>query len=143
MSNTPLAYVNSASGIEPTQLEGFFVGWPNPPSPQTHLRLLRKSDRVVLAVDQDRDIVVGFITAIDDRTLSAYIPFLEVLPNYQGIGIGTELVTRMLESLNGFYMIDLVCDPGLRRYYQRLGFSETAAMSIREYRYQFGFTGAE
>ena len=30
--------------------------------------------------------VVGFVTAISDGVLSAYIPLLEVLPEYQGAG---------------------------------------------------------
>ncbi|WP_218212220.1 GNAT family N-acetyltransferase, partial [Pseudomonas sp. 2822-15] len=76
-------------------LQGFFVGWPNPPSSHTHLKLLEKSTHIVLAVDDENEQVVGFITAISDGVLSAYIPLLEVLTEYQGRGIGKELVRRM------------------------------------------------
>ena len=44
-------YTDSLDGIETRQLDGFFVGWPHPPSPETHLRLLSGSDHVVLAID--------------------------------------------------------------------------------------------
>lgn len=75
-------------------LHGFFVDWPNPPTPETHLRLLQQSDFVVLARDERSGQVVGFITAISDGVLSAYIPLLEVLPSFQGQGIGSELCAR-------------------------------------------------
>jgi predicted N-acetyltransferase YhbS len=65
--------------------------------------------------------VVGFITAISDGVLSAYIPLLEVLKPYQGQGIGGRLVQRMLDQLNGYYMIDLLCDPELESFYARFG----------------------
>ena len=63
-----IAYTDSAGAVSPTQLTGFCVGWPNPPSPETHLRLLRESDQVVLAWDEEKERVVGFITAITERT---------------------------------------------------------------------------
>ncbi len=89
-----ISYTDSLTGIEATNLRGFFVGWPNPPSPETHLRLLQNSDHIVLAVDEETGNAVGFITAISDGVLSAYIPCLEVLPAYRGRGIGQELVRR-------------------------------------------------
>lgn len=116
-----IVYEDDAAGVLPEQLEGFFVGWPSPPSPERHLELLRGSAHVVLAREEDGR-VVGFVTAISDGVLSAYIPLLEVLPAYQGRGIGTELMRRMREKLAGLYMADLACDPELESFYHRLGF---------------------
>lgn len=124
-----IEYVNYIDGIELHNISGFFVGWPNPPSPQKHLELLKNSDYIWLAVDNER--VVGFVTAISDNVLSAYIPLLEVLPGYQGLGIGTELVRRMLDSLRDLYMIDLMCDENLTNFYKRLGMSPSHGMIIR------------
>jgi ribosomal protein S18 acetylase RimI-like enzyme len=115
-----IVYEEDASAVAPEQLEGFFVGWPSPPSPERHLELLRGSAHVVLARDEDGR-VVGFVTAISDGVLSAYIPLLEVLPEYQGRGIGTELMRRMLAKLRGLYMVDLSCDAALEPFYRRLG----------------------
>ena len=126
-----LSYVDSIEGITPDRLRGFFVGWPNPPSPETHLRLLANSDAVVLAIDRASGDVVGFITAISDGVLSAYIPLLEVLPAYQGRGIGQELVRRMLAKLDGLYMVDLLCDPELQPFYARLGMQPATGMMLR------------
>lgn len=112
-------------------LAGFFVGWPNPPSAEVHLRILQGSSHVVLAVDGKQ--VVGFITAISDSVSTAYIPFLEVLPDYQKRGIGKELVRRLLAQLQNFYMIDLTCDKELIPFYESLGLHPATAMSIRNY----------
>ena len=102
-----IKYVDSVDGIRAENLHGFFAGWRDAPSPEMHLQLLGGSDHVVLAVDEDDGNVAGFITAISDGVLSAHIPLLEVLPAYQGQGIGQELTRRMLEKLNGLYAVDL------------------------------------
>ncbi len=133
-----IRYTESIEGVTAEQLDGFFVGWGKPPTPETHLKLLGSSDHVVLAIDDTRRAVVGFITAITDGILSAYLPFLEVLPEYKGQGIGTELTRRMLARLDRLYMIDLVCDENLRPFYERLGMKPFTAMVIRDYDRQSG-----
>lgn len=119
-------------------LEGFFVGWPTPPSPETHFKLLKNSSKIVLALSEDADKVVGFITAISDGVLSAYIPFLEVLPEYKNKGIGKELVQRMMTELADIYMIDLCCDDDLVPYYEKLGMIKCNGMLLRNYEMQSG-----
>jgi GNAT superfamily N-acetyltransferase len=131
-----ITYTDTLDGITPEQLQGFFVGWPHPPSPETHLKLLKGSSHVVLALDGAR--VVGFINAISDGVLSAFVPLLEVLPEYQGRGIGGELVRQMLERLRDFYTVDLVCDPDLQPFYQRFGMRPYTAMLARNYDRQSG-----
>ena len=116
-----MIYKISLDGISADMLNGFFVDWPNPPNQQTHLKLLKQSSKVVIAIDDKTNQVVGFITAISDGVLSAYIPFLEVLPEYKNKGIGKELVERMLKELDDIYMIDLCCDDDLVPYYEKFG----------------------
>ena len=133
-----LSYRVDHSGIAPAQLRGFFVGWPNPPSPETHLKILQQSSYVVLAIDDETNQVVGFVTAISDKVLSAYIPLLEVLPDYQFRGIGRTLMEKMLEQLAGLYMIDLTCDEMMQKMYAQLGFRPMTAMMIRDFQNQAG-----
>ena len=133
-----IEYRDSADGVAPSQLRGFFEGWPDHPSPETHLRLLQQSTHVVLAIDGEAGHVVGFITAVSDRVLAAYIPLLEVLPAYQGRGIGSQLVRRMLERLEQLYMIDLVCDPEVAPFYEKLGMRRMPAMVVRNQERQSG-----
>lgn len=133
-----IRYQHDLHGITPDRLNGFFVGWPNPPDPETHWRILKGSQEIVLAVDDDSDSVVGFINAIADGVLAAYIPLLEVRPDYQGGGVGSELARRLLERLKGYYMIDLVCDPELEVFYGPLGMRSYHAMMIRDMSNQSG-----
>ncbi|RSD28810.1 GNAT family N-acetyltransferase [Mesobacillus subterraneus] len=133
-----MIYKNNAAGISAGMLEGFFVGWPDAPDTETHIQLLKKSDKVIIAVDEEANRVIGFITAITDHTLSAYIPFLEVLPAYHNKGVGKELVSRMLKELEGTYMIDLMCDENLQPYYEQMGMIKSSGMIIRNYQNQSG-----
>lgn len=127
-----ITYTDSIADVTPAQLQGFFVGWPNPPTPATHLRILAGSYAAVLARD-DSGAVVGFITAISDGVSAAYIPHLEVLPVYRGQGIGSELVRRMLARLRQLYMVDLICDEDVQPFYERLGMRRYTGMLVRNY----------
>ncbi|NJP38892.1 GNAT family N-acetyltransferase [Alkalicoccus luteus] len=133
-----MKYVMSLETITSEMLQGFFADWPQFPDPETHLLLLRQSWKVIIALDEQRNKVAGFITAISDGVLSAYIPLLEVLPSYKNQGIGKELVTRMLHECSGLYMIDLCCDDDLTGYYHSLGFRKTNGMMKRNYDAQTG-----
>jgi len=133
-----IQYQSHANDIEADQLQGFFVGWPNPPSSKTHLHLLKRSSHIVLAIDDSTNSIIGFINAISDHVLCAYIPLLEVLPEYQGNGIGSELVRRLLSYLDGFYMIDLICDEKLQPFYDRLGMQPALGMVVRDFDNQSG-----
>lgn len=128
-----ITYTDSLDAITADKLKGFFVGWPNPPKPDAHLRILQGSSHVVLAVDDQTNQVVGFITAISDGVSAAYIPHLEVLPAYQKQGIGSALVTRMLARLRHLYVIDLMCDPDLQPFYERFGMRRYTGMLVRNY----------
>jgi GNAT superfamily N-acetyltransferase len=135
---TAIRYVTSLEGITADDLRGgFWVGWPDPPSPATHFAMLRGSEAIVLAVDDnaasgDGSRVVGFVNAVGDGVLAAYLPLLEVLPVWQGQGIGSELVRRILAELEPRYMVDLVCDEDLVPFYERLGLSPYRAMIRRD-----------
>lgn len=131
-----IAYTDSVQNISAENLQGFFVGWKNPPSSETHLKLLAGSDRIIMALDDETGNVVGFITAISDGILCAYIPLLEVLPAYQKRGIGQELVRRMSEKLKELYMVDLFCDPELQPFYARFGMKPGFGMMLRNYERQ-------
>jgi ribosomal protein S18 acetylase RimI-like enzyme len=133
-----ITYRLDTTDVGPQQLVGFFQDWPKGPSPKTHLRLLEGSNHIVLALDEETGNVVGFVTAITDGALAAYVPFLEVLPVYRGRGIARELMRRVRDALRGYYMIDLICDPELEPFYETLGFTRLTAMALRDYEQQSG-----
>ena len=114
-------YTDDLAGIREDMLPGFFAGWPRRPSARQHLAVLRKSYRSVVAIDDADDRVAGFVNMLSDGVLTAFIPWLEVLPRYQGQGIGSELMRRILADTEMFYSVDLVCDEPLIPYYARFG----------------------
>jgi GNAT superfamily N-acetyltransferase len=128
-SPAPVEYRTGVAGLGPDDLTGFFVGWPDPPNPATLLALLRGSTHVVLAWHAGR--VVGFVTALSDGVLMAYVPLLEVLPGYQGSGVGTGLVNRVLDEIGELYGVDVCCDDDVVPYYARFGFQRVNGMVLR------------
>jgi predicted N-acetyltransferase YhbS len=63
--------------------------------------------------------------------LTAFIPWLEVLADYQGQGIGGELMRRILAETERFYSVDLVCDAELVPYYTRFGMGAASSAVLR------------
>lgn len=132
-----LTYQTTTDGLSADQLDGgFFSDWLDPPSPETHLRVLEQSDHRVVALRDGK--VIGFITAISDGVLSAFVTLLEVLPEEQDKGIGHSLMNQLMQDIGDIYMVDLVCDANLSRFYAELGFATATGMSRRNYEMQSG-----
>lgn len=128
-------YLVSASGLTADQLAGgFFDGWATPLNADEHVKLLRAAAHVVLAVEDDQ--VVGFVNALSDGVLTAYIPLLEVLPAWRGQGIGSELVRRLLEEIGPLYMIDVMCDADVFPFYGQLGFQRSEGGVVRHHEWR-------
>lgn len=124
-----IEYSTDPTGLGPDDLADFFVGWPDPPSPAGRVALLRGSTHVVVARDAGR--VVGFVTALSDGVLMAYVPLLEVLPEYQGTGVGTALVNQVLDEIGDLYGVDVCCDDDVVAFYERFGFQRVNGMVLR------------
>ena len=129
-----IQYQDSIANRGSEKLDGFFVGWAKPPTLQKRRQVLQQSDFVLLAIDSETDKMVGFITAITDG-LFAYIPLLEVLPDYKGRGIGKTLVKKMLGKLKDLYSVDLLCDPSLQSFYTECSMTKMTGMTLKNYQY--------
>ena len=123
-------YTESAAGVGAKDLRDFFAGWPDTPSAETCLEMLGGSDHVVLALDDEGGAVVGFVAAISDGVLCAFVSSLQVLPAYGGRGIGSELFRRMLKKLDDHYGVSLTCDPNLQPFYERFGMRPSGGMLL-------------
>jgi ribosomal protein S18 acetylase RimI-like enzyme len=126
-----IRYTSSLDGIHTEMLEGFFVGWRSPRTPEEHLAILARSDLIVLAIDTETDRIVGFVTALTDGMQAAFVPLIEILPEFQGRGIGSELMRRMLDALGSIPCVDLTCDPELRPFYRKFGMIPSVGMILR------------
>ena len=120
------------------QLQGFFVGWPDPPSSETLLKILEQSYLSAVILHKDSKQVLAFINCISDGILSCYIPLLEVLPEFQGQGFGGQLVQFIKEECQEFYGLDILCDPELIPFYSQFGFKKASGVLSRNYQAQSG-----
>ena len=69
------------------------------------------------------DRLIGLINAIDDGELTAYVHYLCVDPEYQGMGIGRELLRLIKEKYRDYLYIILVAEnEPLIKYYRQNGF---------------------
>lgn len=77
---------------------------------------------VITAWDGDK--LVGLINVIDDGELTAYVHYLCVNPQYQGIGIGKELLKQIKEKYREYlYIIVIAENEKLIAYYKKNGFA--------------------
>lgn len=75
--------------------------------------------------------LIGAGRALADGVDCSYICDVAVHPDYQGHGIGKELVTRLVELSKHHRKIILYAAPGKESFYQKLGFRRmTTAMAI-------------
>lgn len=66
--------------------------------------------------------LVGIGNAISDGHLVVYYPHLLVHPDYQGKGIGHQIMAKMQEKYAGFHMQMLVADGKALDFYKKIGF---------------------
>ena len=77
--------------------------------------------------------LIGLGNAISDGYLVVYYPHLIVLPEFQGKGVGTELMRRLMLRYQGFHQHMLVADGRALDFYRKCGFEragKTEAMWI-------------
>ena len=83
----------------------------------------------------DGDAFVGYVDSVSNRVTDAYIQDLMVRPDYQGRGVDTELMRRIIARLkeDNIYMISVVYEEKLRPFYQRFGFMPMLCGQMQTY----------
>jgi len=94
--------------------------WSSADKPRELEQALRNSHSLVTAWDGPR--LVGLGNAISDGALVVYYPHMLVRPEYQGRGIGREIVRRLMARYAGFHQHILVADGGAIEFYRKCGF---------------------
>jgi GNAT superfamily N-acetyltransferase len=80
-----------------------------------------------LSTAWDGDRLIGLGNAISDGYLVVYYPHLLVHPNFQGRGIGTEIMRRLMLRYEGFHQHILVADRSALGFYRKCGFERAGA----------------
>ena len=122
------------------QLETLYksVGWISGNYPQHLVRAMQGSSTVFSAWDGER--LVGLINVLDDGAMAAYIHCLLVAPDWQGKGIGSELVRRVREKYKDYLYLTLVAEERKNvAFYEKLGFfAEKQAVPMMTKNRDFG-----
>ena len=100
------------------------VEWSSGHYPDTLVVAMKNSDTVFSAWDNDK--LVGLINVLDDGIMTAYSHYLLVNPEYQGRGIGKELVRLVTEKYKDYLRIILIA------YDKEIGFYEHCGYKVGE-----------
>ena len=106
------------------QVEALFqsVGWVSRRYPEQLYRALLHSSYVLTAWDEEQ--LVGLLRGIDDGCMTAFLHYVLVLPDHQGMGIASQLVERAKEHYKDFFYINLMPEESSNAaFYERHGFS--------------------
>ncbi|MBO7451294.1 MAG: GNAT family N-acetyltransferase [Clostridiales bacterium] len=103
------------------QLRDLFlsVDWSSGNYPDRLQIAMRNYETVFTAWDEDR--LIGLICVMDDGTMNAYIQYVLVNPEYQGHGIGKELISRVKEHYSDYLRIVLVAYSDKVPFYESCG----------------------
>lgn len=82
--------------------------------------MMENADVIVTAWEGDR--LVGISRTLTDYTYVAYLADLAVHVDWQGRGIGTELIERTKRRLDPKCFITLLAAPKANDYYPKVGF---------------------
>lgn len=117
----PLRYVeNPELGAETIAALRVLVGWD---------ARIKKLEKIVgctymTATCYDKDLLVGFVDVLSDGVDDALVRSLVVHPEYQGRGIGLELIRIVVERLkaNQIKTINVLFETELTAFYSKAGF---------------------
>jgi GNAT superfamily N-acetyltransferase len=75
--------------------------------------------------------LVGFVRALSDGHLAAYIEDVMVHERCRHLGVGSVLMTRLLQELDGVAVVTLFCAPGTAPFYQQQGFQPSESVILQ------------
>lgn len=107
------------------------VQWKSAKEPQRLVEAFKNSSHVVSIWEDEK--LIGLIRSMDDDCWSANIDCLVVHKDFQKKGIGTQLLSELLEDLNKVQYIN-VCpdDKGILNFYEGFGFKIVDGMYLQK-----------
>jgi len=98
--------------------------WKEEYDPKELSRLILGSFLFVVAVDLKTGCAIGMGRVISDGVSDGYIQDLVVLPEYRKIGIGSRIVSVLVNKCveEGISWIGIIAEPGTENFYLPFGF---------------------
>lgn len=121
--------IKDTHDFTPGQLQDLFlsVEWSSGHFPDKLVVAMRNFKTVFSAWDGDK--LIGMICAMDDGVMNAYVHYLLVRPEYQGKGVGQQLVERMKAQYKDYLRIVVVAYNNEVGFYEHCGFSRATDAS--------------
>ncbi len=110
------------------------LGWTSGAQGERLYRGLENSHSLITAWDGER--LVGMASAVSDGHMVMYVSFVAVHPDYQGRGVGTEIMNRLMDRYRDVARRVLVALEGKEDFYERFGFAksgERTPMYLKDY----------
>jgi ribosomal protein S18 acetylase RimI-like enzyme len=128
----PLVWKQSIEGVNWDELSALYRAAPLGDKKPDHLRKVFSNSLFVTFV-YDGDRLVGAGRALADGGDCSYICDIAFLPDYQGAGLGKQMVGDLVERSRGHKKIFLYAVPGKEPFYKKFGFLRMkTAMAIFE-----------
>jgi GNAT superfamily N-acetyltransferase len=115
------------------------VGWSRPAN-EEQLREVLEAGPAIGAWDGER--LVGFVRALSDGHLAAYVEDVMVHQDYRRGGVGDRIMSRLLTEIKQSANVSLFCERPVTRFYERNGFRATSYVLMQR-SYEEGQHAAE
>lgn len=128
----PVVWSHSIDGLDWNELSALYDAAPlgNKNPEQSEDRIYEQ--HVQLLVYEDGKLV-GVGRALADGVDCSYICDVALLPSHQGLGLGKQIVAKLVALSSGHKKIILYSVPGKESFYKKLGFKRmSTAMAIFE-----------
>ena len=104
------------------QLQDLFlsVEWSSGHFPEKLVIAMKNYSTVYTAWDGEK--LVGLVSTMDDGIMTAYVHYLLIRPEYQGMGIGKELVRMTAEKYKDYLRTVLIAVEEEVAFYKHCGF---------------------
>ena len=102
------------------------VNWSLGNKPDKLQSAFSQSDKVITAWDGEK--LIGLINTIADGSLTAFIPYLLVNPDYQKQGIGRKLVRMIVSEYESYERIVLLTEKDTVDFYRKCGFLDARSI---------------
>ena len=124
------SWLNDQSTIDWDELSALYRIAPLGDKPANNLKIVFSNSKFKCFV-MDNNKLIGVGRALADGLDCSYICDVAIHPDYQGIGLGRDIIKQLIELSFGHKKIILYANPGKEVFYQKLGFKKmNTAMAI-------------
>lgn len=128
----PLVWSYSIDGLDWNELAALYDAAPLGNKNPSGLKTAFTNSMFKCFVYEDGKLV-GVGRALADGVDCSYICDVALLPSHQGLGLGKQIVAKLVELSSGHKKIILYSVPGKESFYKKLGFKRmSTAMAIFE-----------